>query len=182
VTNPVAGQVLRFIGAFLFLVGAGMPNARAQVADEASVKAVFLFRFGAFVDWPPNAFQSASTPLAICIADAPGLAEGVRRAAAGQAINGRPVIVHTGAAGAGCHILYLGGSRAAVSEGLRLAGARPVLTVTDESNASLRGDIHFVIVDNRVRFHIDRSDTDRKGLRLNSRLLSIALSTGGGQQ
>jgi hypothetical protein len=164
-----------------------MPAAHAQTADEIAIKAVFLFRFGAFVDWPSAAFASPDSPLAICVTGSDKLAQDVRRAAAGQTINGRPVAVSTDPDATGCHILYADAdSSEAVSAILARVGDRPVLTVTDERNSASRGDIHFVIADNRVRFHIDRAEAERKGLRLSSRLLDIALSAGpsntGGRQ
>ena len=34
---------------------------------ESEVKAAFLLNFTRFVDWPPSAFESATSPLTICI-------------------------------------------------------------------------------------------------------------------
>jgi len=156
-----------------------LSSAHAQTADETSIKAVFLFRFGAFVEWPESAFSSRSAPLTICVAGSDALAEGVRRAAAGQAINGRQISVRAGADHPDCNVLYAGGDEdEGIADALRRTRFQPILTVTDDNRGPLRGAIHFVIVDNRVRFYIDRDDADHKGLRLSSRLLGIALSTG----
>ena len=35
---------------------------------EYSVKANYLVRFAAFVDWPPRAFASSQSPVVICVA------------------------------------------------------------------------------------------------------------------
>jgi hypothetical protein len=52
-----------------------------------------------------------------------------------------------------------------------------VLTVTDAStDGRVRGMIHFVVVDNRVRFHIDQVRASESGLAISSRLLALALS------
>ena len=34
---------------------------------EYSVKAAFLYKFGAFVDWPPTAFDAVTSPFFLCI-------------------------------------------------------------------------------------------------------------------
>src|ERR1700741_2837366 len=59
--------------AFKKIVAAGLLlfsalNASAQTASrEYQVKAVFLFNFAQFVDWPPAAFSGADAPLVIGI-------------------------------------------------------------------------------------------------------------------
>jgi hypothetical protein len=36
--------------------------------------------------------------------------------------------------------------------------------------------IHFVVVNSRIRFHIDRGRAEEAGLRLSARLLDVALT------
>src|SRR3546814_18079991 len=53
----------------IFLAGT-VPTSAAARADpplERAVKASFLFKFVPFVDWPANAFGSATAPFQICI-------------------------------------------------------------------------------------------------------------------
>jgi hypothetical protein len=42
------------------------PSA-AQTSLESSVKANYLVRFTAFIDWPGWAFHGAQSPIAICV-------------------------------------------------------------------------------------------------------------------
>jgi len=153
----------------------------AAALDEAVVKATFLYRFGAFVEWPETAFKAPDSAAELCIVGAdpfgPALDEQVRN----QHIAARPIHVRrlADAEGiAGCHILYVGANRVLpAEEALRAARAAPVLTVTDAStNAHARGMIHFVVVDSRVRFHIDQVRASESGLTISSRLLALALS------
>jgi hypothetical protein len=51
-----------------------------------------------------------------------------------------------------------------------------VLVVTDSANGADRGQIHFAIDQNRVRFHVDDAAAKKAGLTISSRLLSLALS------
>jgi hypothetical protein len=52
-----------------------------------------------------------------------------------------------------------------------------VLTVTDAARTpNARGIIHFVVQNDRVRFHIDERAAARNGLSISSKLLSLALS------
>jgi hypothetical protein len=179
---------IRSLFAALSLLFAASAPSHAQQADlESAVKATFLLRFGSFAEWPASAFDSPSAPLVICIAGAEPFAATVEAAAVGEQISGRSIQVRRlGAVSAAsrCHILYAAGvagqSPAAM---MRIMRGAPVLTVTDARFGETRGAIHFVVVEGRVRFHIDRGEAERNRLGLNARLLSIALSVrrrGGG--
>ena len=72
-------------------------------------------------------------------------------------------------------MLYVTGALS--DDALRAVRQLPVLTVTDAATgANDRGVIHFAVVDNRVRFHIDEAQAAESGLTISSRLLSVALS------
>lgn len=178
--NGLAHRALLFAG--LMLTGAWAASSEpARALDEAAVKATFLYRFGAFVEWPETAFKSPEAPAGLCILGSdpfgPALDEQVRD----QHIAARPIQVRrlTNAEDiAGCHILYVGANRLLpAEEALRAARSAPILTVTDAStDAQARGMIHFVVVDNRIRFHIDQVRAMESGLTISSRLLALALS------
>ncbi len=169
--------------AVLWIAMASLGTAHAQSASETGVKAVFLVRFGSFVEWPAQAFASRNAPLTVCVAGADALADSVVRAAnadqPGNRINVRRLDTVT--QGSGCNVLYAGGGRIqSVESALRAVEGEPVLTVTDARNGNTRGMIHFLVVDERVRFHIDQGEANRRGLRLNARLLNIALTVQAG--
>lgn len=173
-----AQRKLWLAGLILAWMTAGGP---AAALDEAAVKATFLYRFGAFVEWPDTAFKAPDAQVDLCIIGAdpfgPSLEDQVRE----QHIAGRPIHVRrfTGVDGvAGCHILYVAPNRLlSVEDALRAARGAPVLTVTDAAtDPHVRGMIHFVVVDNRVRFHIDQVRAAQSGLTISSRLLALALS------
>jgi hypothetical protein len=103
------------------------------------------------------------------------------RAVAGQKIGAHPIRVRRlgrGEKAAGCHILYLGGSKSEViADGLAGVRGAPVLTVTDGPAAGdAHGVIHFVVRNRNVRFEIDDAEAARNGLNISSKLLSLALS------
>ncbi|HEX5005806.1 MAG TPA: YfiR family protein [Hyphomonadaceae bacterium] len=161
-------------------IGGPLSLAQAQAVNDTAVKAVFLLRFGSFVDWPPSAFERPDSSLVICIAGDTALAETVRRAARGERAGARTITtrwIESAPPRTGCHILFAGGAEGQdVAESLHDVSGSAVLTVTDARNGNARGIIHFVISDRRVRFHINRSEAEQNGLRIDSRLLGIALS------
>lgn len=149
--------------------------ARAQGPSEAAVKAAFLAKFGAYVEWPRG-----SGPITLCSVGRDVFGAALEQAVAGQQIGGRPIELRrldTVAAGSGCSIAYLSGSASqTVPAALAALGTSPVLTVTDGRWSNVRGMIHFQIASNRVRFHIDDRAAAARGLSISSKLLSLALS------
>ncbi len=149
--------------------------AHAQSASEAAVKAAFLAKFGAYIDWPAGA-----GPVTLCSVGRDVFGAALDQAIAGQQIGGRPLQLRrldTIARGSGCDIAYLTGSaRQSVPAALAVLGSAPVLTVTDGRWSNVRGMIHFQIASNRVRFHIDDRAAAANGLAISSKLLSLALS------
>ncbi|MGZ9098473.1 MAG: YfiR family protein [Brevundimonas sp.] len=151
--------------------------APTQASLEYSVKANYLVRFAAFVEWPSRAFSGPQAPVVICVAGRDPFGATLDRAARGQTAFGRSLTVRRPASAeavAGCHILYVGhGAAALIPQAARRAG---LLLVTDSATPTERGMIHFVVADARVRFHIDQAAATRSGLSINSRLLNLALT------
>lgn len=151
----------------------------AQTSLEYSVKANYLVRFAAFVEWPAQSFAGSQSPVVVCVVGRDPFNGALDRAANGQTAHGRALAVRrpgTAEAAAGCHILYVGrGGGDMVPQ-----GSRAILLVTDAGVSSDRGMIHFVIDDDRVRFHIDLQAASRGRLSISSRLLNLALSVRGG--
>jgi hypothetical protein len=68
-------------------------TAHGQAADQYQLKAVFLFNFAKFVEWPPQTFKSTAEPIAICVLGRDPFGDALQHAVNGKAIEGRPVWV-----------------------------------------------------------------------------------------
>jgi hypothetical protein len=155
--------------------------AIAQTAPlEAQVKAAFLPKFAAYVNWPPGAIGASDAPVELCIVGQDPFGRNLDESAARQYIDQHPVLVRridSTANADHCQIAFLGGtarqSPAAMQEALR---GKPILTVTDANFGTDRGMVHFVLLNGRVRFHIDDALAARNNLAISARLLSLAIS------
>jgi hypothetical protein len=166
---------LAVIGAW----GGTTAPAHAQAGLEYSVKAQYLVRFAAFVEWPPQAFVGPAAPVSICVVGRDPFGAALPRAAASQSAHGRPLTVatRTRAQGVGgCHIVYVG---AGGEPALAGAPVQPTLWVTDAAVGSRRGVIHFELDQNRVRFHVNQGAANAQRLTISSRLLNLASSVRG---
>lgn len=160
-------------------VHAGAAPSAHQTSLEYSVKANYLVRFAAFIEWPARAFADARAPVVLCVVGRDPFNGALDRAARAQTAYGRTLVVRrpgTAEAAASCHILYVGSGGGSLVP----VGDRSILRVTDGAVSADRGTIHFVVSDDRVRFHIDLQAASRSGLSISSRLLNLALSVRGG--
>jgi hypothetical protein len=146
---------------------------------ERRVKAAFLYKFAGYVDWPAPAFRAGTDPLVIGVIGDDALAEELERLVQGRRSAGRLVQVRRieslGDPG-NVHLLFLGRSQAQrIDEAVQAIRSRPVLLVSEAPGALRQGSmINFVIEDGRVRFEVDLDATEKNGLGLSSRLLTVA--------
>jgi hypothetical protein len=178
--HPRLDRIAPAIGLLAAILAGRAWAGGAPAASEYSVKAAYLSKFGAFVDWPPTAFSSSNSPIVICVAGEDPFGSVLDRTVGGERIGSRPVEVKRLAKvekNQGCQILFLGGSRRqSTAEALRLVNGAPVLTVTNGQRNQAPGIIDFTITGNHVRFTVDPDAAARAGLTISSKLLSVAVA------
>jgi len=149
---------------------------------EHEVKAAFLFKFLSFVEWPQAALGPAGAPLVIGVAGAEDAAAALEQMSAGRSAQGRPVEVRRlreGEPAAGVHMLFLARGAAARLRELGRA-VQPVLVVCEWDGALDQGAVvNFVRAEGRVRFEAALDAAERRGLRISSRMLAVALNVRG---
>jgi hypothetical protein len=145
---------------------------------ESAVKAAYLLKFAPFVEWPPRAFASPTSPFSICVVGPDPFGAALDQAVAGQKVGDRPVVVRRLASTAGasdCQVLYAGRApERPLAEVLQTLHSQPVLTVAEEGQHAQGCVIRFVLQDGRVRFAIDEAAAQAAGLGISSKLLSLA--------
>jgi hypothetical protein len=168
------GVLCLAIGAIL----SAAPGMATAAASEYQLKAVFLFNFAQFVDWPADTFGAADTPLVIGVVGADPFGSYLDEVVQGEQVKGRALVVRRfrKIEDAGdCHILFLGeggvgGRRDALPASLT---ERHVLTVSDANGAS-GAIIQFVDASSRIRLRIDAVRAEQSGLTISSKLLRAA--------
>ena len=170
------GLMLTF--ALLLGGGAGLAGQTAR-APEYQVKAVFLFNFAQFVDWPPEAVPDSQAPLIIGILGADpfdGLLDATVR---GEHRGARPLEVRRYQRVEdvkACDILFVAAPQGDHPEEV-LAGLknRPILTVSDSDGFAERGGmVGFATDRNRIRLKVNLRATQAARLTVSSKLLRVA--------
>lgn len=161
------------------LAGVGGALRASEPMSAHTAKAAFLVNFVKFAEWPAQALPSGA-PLVLCVADDGNVAAALERSTEGREAGGHALMVRRidvdGAVRA-CHLLYAGGLDATRSSALiaRAQGA-PLLTVSDYPRFSQLGGVAHLFLDGgRMRFAVNVDAAARSGLRLSSRLLSLAV-------
>lgn len=175
-----AGLVLAACGLAL----AGVTPAAAQpgppsMASDRSVKAAYIYRFLPYVEWPATVLPPGA-PIVIGVLAAEDLAQELEQIVRARTGDERHVVVRRlglNDAWTGVHVFYLGQEHLArVQPVVKALQDRSVLTICDAEGAIDRGFvIGFVQVESRVRFEVNTEAADRSGLKLSSRLLTVAL-------
>src|SRR5437762_9789101 len=137
------------------LLSSGL-NVSAQSASsrEYQVKAVFLFNFAQFVDWPTQAFAEAQTPLVIGVLGEDPFGAYLDETVRGEKVNRRPLSIQRYRQVSEiktCHVLFISHSETNRLEEI-LAGlrGRNILTVGDtEGFAGRGGMIRFITEKNK---------------------------------
>jgi hypothetical protein len=154
-------------------------NTSAQSSPEYQLKAVFLFNFAQFVEWPASAFPEPDTPLGICILGEDPFGGYLDETVRGETVANHPLTVRRYRRVdeiKGCHILFVSRQEQRhLGEVLDSLKGRSVLTVSDaERFASRGGMIRFVTDHNRIRLRINLDAARAANLTLSSKLLRPA--------
>jgi hypothetical protein len=156
------------------------PQARADASLEYAVKAAYLTKFIPFISWPADSFETATSPVTICLVGDDPFHGALQEAARAAQIGERPLVVrHLQTPEAGCRMVFVAAADPALAgQVLEALKGKPVVTVTDSglnlSGQDMHGVISFAIEANHVRFDIDAEAADRDGLVISSKLLALA--------
>lgn len=148
---------------------------RAQPAEH-EIKAVFLFNFAQFVDWPPDAFADPAAPLVVGIYGEDPFGRLLDEAVHGETAHGRPLIVRRFRRGqdfGDCQILFVSEREFSRWGAIRsrLAGQN-ILTVGESPGfAEAGGMIELYNDGQRIRLRVNLTAARSAGLQLSSKLL-----------
>ena len=150
----------------------------AHGANEAVVKAAYIFNFAKLVDWPGSAFDRAQAPLVIGVVGRDDVTDELLRTAGKVTANGRPLEIRRVAANAAalraCHMVFVPQSENPDTV-LAMVQGHPVLVVGEAENFARRGGpLAFVKVNGTLKFEANPKAAARSGITVSSKLLRVA--------
>jgi hypothetical protein len=146
---------------------------------EYPVKLAFLYNFSKFIEWPAGSFRFPGASLAICIVGLDPFSPVSEGGLRSRVVAGHPVAVRTlkptDPLGE-CHMVFIPATEK--DQAGRIVGSlkgSSALTVGEsEGFAVLGGMINLTVEGSRVHFEMNPLAAQRAGLKISSKLLSLA--------
>jgi hypothetical protein len=165
--------------ALVLSLGMVLPAAaQGQTADEYQVKAAYMYNLAKFVDWPSDAFETASQPIVFCALGQTPLNRPLEDALAGKVVGARPLVFRqiTDSKQAGeCKVLFINlPDKKRYRQTLDQVKSLPVLTVGEADDFTEQGGVaRFLLDAGRVRLEFNLDAADDAKLHVSSKLLSL---------
>lgn len=162
-----------------FLIQCNFAFAQGSTVSESEVKAIFLFHFTSFVEWPAHAFNSPTEPLVIGILGKNPFGKSLEDAIRGEHKGEHPIVIkyYANAAEIGkCHILFIVKTNPEeLYKTLATLKGKPVLTVGDSPYFTASGGtIKFFVENSKVRLQVNMDAVKQVELVISSKLLRVA--------
>ena len=176
--NIFKGSISACLMVLLFLLSSNQA-VHTQPSQEYQVKAVFLYNFTQFIEWPESSLPEETTPLVIGILGKDPFGAYLDETLRNEKIKNHPLIVQrfkTMDEITTCHILYINidekNQLKSIFEGLKF---KNILTVGDAVNFAKNGGmIRFYTENNKTRIRINLSAVKSTDLIISSKLLRLA--------
>jgi preprotein translocase subunit Sec61beta len=158
----------------LLIVAVFAVNSRSQSVNEFQIKAVFIYNFTQFIQWPEKSFGPSQNEFVIGILGENMFGKFLEESVAGEKYGSRPIVVKyfsTPAEIGNCQILYVG----AFPDVNKIVSNKPVLTIGEQKDFMDKGGLlRFYKEDNKVRIEINPAAASGVGLIISSKLLRLA--------
>lgn len=174
IIHSLRGVLGLFIGLTLLVPGRVMAQTK-----EYEIKAVFLYNFARFVEWPTNAFATTNAPLVIGVLGQDPFGSYLDKTVEHETVNDRPLVVRRYERVEevrDCHILFISSSeKGRLQQTLTGLQHRGILTVGEmEGFASQGGVLRFLTEDNKIKLRINLAAARTEHLTISSQLLKLA--------
>jgi len=163
----------------LLLLGGRDGLAQAGPSREYQIKAVFLFNFAQFVEWPAVAFAGSTSPLVIGILGGDPFGAYLDETVRDEKVNNRPLAIqryHQVDEIKTCHVLFISRSEASRLDQILVSlKDRSILLVGDADDFVQRGGmIRLATTQSKIRVSINVDAAKAANLTISSKLLRAA--------
>jgi len=171
--------LIRLLLLLIYLGGINMAWSQEGQAPSYELKAVFIFNFTKFVEWPPTTFDSEDQPFVIGVLGKNPFGRMLEEVVGNEKVDNHPIRIryYNNTADIGnCQLLFVSDRG---GDGFpRLAGllqSKHILTVSDRKNFCQQGGvIHLYIQNQNIKIEINTENARASDLRISSKLLTLA--------
>jgi len=153
-------------------------SAQSPASPEYEVKAVFIFNFTQFVQWPANSFPTEHAPLVIGILGEDPFGSYLKETVLGEKVNGHSIIVqhyNNVEEVKTCHILFINLPETKLQQAIGGLKDQNILTVSDAPDFLKHGGIiRFFTRSSKIQLQINIEASKEASLVISSKLLRLA--------
>ena len=152
-------------------------SAPETSVQDSKIKAVFIYRFIRYIQWPDLA---AAKTFDIAVLGDSDIIDPLREIALLMSAKGKKISIKEFAEPQNldtCHILFISASMASQLEKVlsRIKG-KNVLTIGDREGLANKGvSINFIVLDEELKFQMNPRALERAGLKVSSHLKKLAI-------
>jgi hypothetical protein len=180
---------LLLLNMYINFIGANNAALAAVPASvsEYQVKALYLYYFAKFVDWPANSFSTKTAPMMIGIIGDDNFSSLVEEVTKGKTVQDHPLAVRHlkwSEDIRSCHILFIGSYESKrLAQYANVFQAAPILTITEiEEGYNDKGIMNLFMKSGKVQFEVNLTAAEKVQLHISSKLLRMAKITRGMNQ
>jgi len=177
--HKILWPFIRLLLLLIYLGGFNRAWSQEGQAPSYELKAVFLFNFTRFVEWPPTTFDSEDQPFVIGVLGRNPFGNTLEEVAGNEKVDNHPIRIRyfdRASEVGNCQLLFV--SDRGGNSFPRLAGflqSKHILTVSDRKNFCQQGGIiHLYIQNQKVKIEINTENARASALRISSKLLTLA--------
>ena len=146
-------------------------------AQKEKFHSIFIYNFSKYVKWPE---AQNSGKFVIGVLGTSAIYKDLISMAAIKQVNGKSIEIKQFSSAAeisDCHILYVSATESGLlDQVLSKTSSKPILIVTDSPGLARKGAaINFVEVEGKIKFELNRKNTEKKGLKVAGTLASLAI-------
>lgn len=153
--------------------------AQTNATPEYQLKAVFLFNFTQFVEWPATSFATGQSPFIIGIIGEDPFSTYLNDIISGEKVNGHPIVIQHYSHyedTKNCHILFIADNGTnTIGQITTSLKKNSVLTVGDAPTFLMQGGmVRLITKNNKIQIQINLDATREANLVISSKLLRLA--------
>lgn len=146
---------------------------------EYRLKAVYLFNFLQFIEWPANVYENEESPVVVGIFGKDPFEKIIDETFSAEKAGSHPIQIirfRKLEEMSSCHVLFISSSEKEISSAsLKSLAESSILTVSDMENFAERGgSIGFYLENNKIKFEINMLALRQAQLKVSSKLMRLA--------
>jgi hypothetical protein len=166
----------RYISLLMLLLTAMICYGQTE-AEEANLKAAFIYNFTRFVEWESN---EGSTEFIIGVVGTSGIDEPLEEISKTRTVNSKKIIIKHFEKIEDidkCNVLFIPKNvKIPLQEFIATTEKKGVLIVSEKQGYASKGaSINFVIIDKKLKFEANTKAISSAGLKVSAQLLKLAI-------